>query len=127
MIMKQPRAEGCFLALRKSRAAMTCRPVGSRREALPRAGTGRRCRGRVQGGAAATAAPRIGTGTLADRLSRGRQRLERPAIADIARRADVTKAAVSFALNGQPVPGPGVRRGVWPGGLLNRTDMGSRP
>lgn len=25
------------------------------------------------------------------------------------------------------VPGPRVRRGVWPGGLLNRTDMGSRP
>jgi hypothetical protein len=25
------------------------------------------------------------------------------------------------------VTGPGVRRGVWPGGLLNRTDTGSRP
>ena len=33
---------------------------------------------------------------------RGRHRVKRPTIADIARRAGVTKAAVSFALNGQP-------------------------
>ena len=32
----------------------------------------------------------------------GRNRVKRPTIADIARRAGVTKAAVSFALNGQP-------------------------
>src|SRR5229473_1973847 len=32
----------------------------------------------------------------------GRHRVKRPTIADIARRAGVTKAAVSFALNGQP-------------------------
>jgi DNA-binding LacI/PurR family transcriptional regulator len=41
-------------------------------------------------------------GTPGRLAAAGRQRVKRPTIADIARRAGVTKAAVSFALNGQP-------------------------